>query len=134
MRTYTPEEIRAQIAQAEIDAYFRNDPDAALAASKQLGASFMLRGPDHRAGRLQSDDAGQPGLGEHGLHADGAATAASISDTRRELTASRTRAPTCRAMALTLVNEKADEVVAKLYARLLPERRTAAAEPKPQPK
>jgi hypothetical protein len=44
MRTFTPEEIRRQIAQAEIDAYFRNDPDAALSASKRLGASFILRG------------------------------------------------------------------------------------------
>jgi ABC-type nitrate/sulfonate/bicarbonate transport system substrate-binding protein len=44
LRSYTPEEIRRQIAQAEIDAYFRNDPDAALAASKRLGASFVLRG------------------------------------------------------------------------------------------
>ena len=44
LRTYTPEEIRRQIAQAEIDAYFRNDPDAALSASKRLGASFVLRG------------------------------------------------------------------------------------------
>ena len=26
LRSYTPEEIRRQIAQAEIDAYFRNDP------------------------------------------------------------------------------------------------------------
>ena len=34
LRTYTPEEIRSQIAQAEIDAYFRNDPDAALSASR----------------------------------------------------------------------------------------------------
>jgi hypothetical protein len=42
--TYTPEEIRRQIAQAEIDAYFRNDPDAALSASKRVGASFVLRG------------------------------------------------------------------------------------------
>ena len=33
-----------QIAQAEIDAQFRNDPDAALSASKRLGASFVLRG------------------------------------------------------------------------------------------
>jgi hypothetical protein len=44
LRTYTPEEIRRQIAQAEIEAYFRNDPDAAMAASKKLGASFVLRG------------------------------------------------------------------------------------------
>ena len=44
LRTYTPEEIRRQIAQAEIDAYFKNDPDAALSAAKRLGASFVLRG------------------------------------------------------------------------------------------
>src|SRR5207249_10769311 len=44
LTTYTPEEIRKQIAQAEIDAYFRNDPDAALAAARRLGASFVLRG------------------------------------------------------------------------------------------
>ena len=41
---YTPQQIKASIAQAEIDAYFKNDPDAALAASKKLGASFVLRG------------------------------------------------------------------------------------------
>ncbi|WP_018412076.1 hypothetical protein [Methyloversatilis thermotolerans] len=44
MRTYTQAEIRARIAQAEVDAYFRNDPDAALAASKKLGAQLILRG------------------------------------------------------------------------------------------
>src|SRR6202022_4983263 len=44
LRTFTPEEIRRQVPQAEIDAYFRNDPDAALAASKRLGANFVLRG------------------------------------------------------------------------------------------
>lgn len=32
------------IAQAEIDAYMRNDPDAALNASKKMGADFILRG------------------------------------------------------------------------------------------
>ena len=44
VRTYSQQEIRAQVAQAEIDAYFRNDPDAALAASKKLGAQLVLRG------------------------------------------------------------------------------------------
>ena len=45
LRSYTPEEIRRQIAQAEIDAYFRNDPDAALAASKRLGACTLMTWP-----------------------------------------------------------------------------------------
>ena len=44
LKTYTPQEIKASIAQAEIDAYFKNDPDAALSASKQMGASYILRG------------------------------------------------------------------------------------------
>lgn len=44
VRTYSQQEITAQVAQAEIDAYFRNDPDAALAASKKMGAQLVLRG------------------------------------------------------------------------------------------
>lgn len=44
MRTYTQEEITAQIAQAQIEAFFNNDPDAAISASRRLGASFILRG------------------------------------------------------------------------------------------
>lgn len=44
LRTYSQDEIKKQVAQAEIDAHFRNDPDAALAASKKLGASMTLRG------------------------------------------------------------------------------------------
>lgn len=44
LRPYTQEQIRAEIAQAEIDAYFRNDPDAAIAASRRLAADFVLRG------------------------------------------------------------------------------------------
>jgi len=44
MRTFSQAEIKKQIAQAEIDAHFRNDPDAALAAAKKLGATLILRG------------------------------------------------------------------------------------------
>ncbi len=44
MRIFSQAEIRKQIAQAEIDAHFRNDPDAALAAAKKLGATLSLRG------------------------------------------------------------------------------------------
>jgi hypothetical protein len=44
LKTTTPAEIKAQIAQAEIDAYFKGDPDAALAAARKFGASFILRG------------------------------------------------------------------------------------------
>jgi hypothetical protein len=44
MRTMSQDEIRKQVAQAEIDAHFRNDPDAALQASQKHGASLTLRG------------------------------------------------------------------------------------------
>jgi hypothetical protein len=44
LRTYTQEEIRKQVAQAEIDAYFKNNPDAAISASKRLAAQYILRG------------------------------------------------------------------------------------------
>jgi hypothetical protein len=44
LKTYTQQEIKASIAQAEVDAYFKNDPDGALAASKRLGANYILRG------------------------------------------------------------------------------------------
>jgi hypothetical protein len=44
LKTYTQQEIKASIAQAEVDAYFKNDPDAALSASKRMGANYILRG------------------------------------------------------------------------------------------
>jgi ferritin-like protein len=113
LKTYTPEEIRRQIAQAEIDAYFRNDPDAALAASRKLGASFVLRG-------LISAQSGMNPLiavnqvsinmdftlyGSNGrVVADAHANSSSYAGAD------------IQHMALTLVNEKADEVVAQLYA------------------
>lgn len=113
LKTYTPEEIRRQIAQAEIDAYFRNDPDAALAASKRLGASFVLRGLITATGTrsmvmavnqvavtMDFNLAGSDGRQVATARADGASYAGS--DVRR--------------MALVLVDEKADEVVASLYA------------------
>jgi phenylpyruvate tautomerase PptA (4-oxalocrotonate tautomerase family) len=113
LKTFTPEEIRRQIAQAEIDAYFRNDPDAALAASKRLGASFVLRGLITATGTrsmvmavnqvtvtMDFNLAGSDGRQVATARADGASYAGS--DVRR--------------MALTLVDEKADVVVASLYA------------------
>lgn len=113
LRTFTPEEIRRQIAQAEIDAYFRNDPDAALAASKRLGASFVLRGlitatatrsmvmaVNQVAVTMDFNLAGSDGRQISTARADSASYAGT--DVRR--------------MAQTLVEEKADEVVATLYA------------------
>ena len=113
LRTYTPEEIRRQIAQAEIDAYFRNDPDAALAASKKLGASFVLRGLiTAQSGMNPMMAVNQVSVnmdftlyGANGrVVADAHASSSSYSGAD------------VQHMALTLVNEKADEVVSQLYA------------------
>jgi len=112
LRTYTPEEIRRQIAQAEIDAYFRNDPDAALSAARRLGASFMLRGlitaqstfnPLVRVNQV-SINMGFTLTGANGR----------IISSSEASSASYAGADVVN-MALTLVNEQADEVVAKLY-------------------
>jgi hypothetical protein len=113
LRTNTPEEIRKQIAQAEIDAYFRGDPDAALAASRKYGASFILRGLiEATAGVNQvvrvnevsitmnfslTDANGRP-VGNAKAHSESYAG----SDVR--------------AMAATLIEEQADDVVSKLYS------------------
>jgi hypothetical protein len=50
LRTYTPQEIRRQIAQAEIDAYFRNDPDAALVGVEKTRRELYPARPDLVAG------------------------------------------------------------------------------------
>ena len=113
LRTYTPEEIRRQIAQAEIDAYFRNDPDAALSASKRLGASFVLRG------LISSQATPNPLIAVNQVSVNMGFTLTGsngrvISDT--EASAASYAGSDVQKMALTLVNEKADEVVATLYA------------------
>lgn len=113
LRTYTPEEIRRQIAQAEVEAMMRNDPDAALSASKRLGASFVLRG-------LISAQASQNlVIAVNQVSVDMAFTLTG-SDGRPISTADARSASYAGAdvarMALTLVNEQADEVVARLYS------------------
>lgn len=113
LRTFTPDEIRRQIAQAEIDAYFRNDPDAALSASKRLGASFILRG------LISSQASVNRMMPVNQVFVDMDFTLTGndgrvISDAQAN-TGSYAGANISK-MALTLVNEKADEVVAKLYS------------------
>jgi hypothetical protein len=113
LRTYTPAEIRRQVAQAEIDAYFRNDPDAALSASRRLGASFVLRG------LISSQSRPNPMMAVNQVSVDmdftlTASNGRAIADERASAQ-SYAGADVAR-MALTLVNEKADEVVPALYA------------------
>ena len=80
------------------------------AARRELRAAR----PDLVAGDAQSDDGREPGIGEHGVHAHRQQRPRDFR-CRRDARAP-TPAPTSQRMALTLVNEKADEVVARLYA------------------
>ena len=109
--TYTQEEITAQIAQAEIDAYFRNDPDAAINASKKMGADFILRGV------ISSRSAINPVLRIPEVYISmgftlTAADGKTISDT--SASADSYSGTDTLGMALTLVNEQADGVVGRL--------------------
>lgn len=112
LKTYTQQEITAQVAQAEIDAYFRNDPDAALNASRKMGADFILRGT------ISSRSAINPVLRIPEVYVNmgftlSAADGRSISDVAAH--AESYSGTDTLGMALTLVNEQAAGVVAKLY-------------------
>jgi len=113
LRTYTPEEIKKQIAQAEIDAYFKGNPDAALSASKRLGASFVLRGlidaqasvnPIIRVNEVVVNMGFSLADSSGRLISDAGAQGGSYSGADIRSTAAR------------LINEQADEVVATLYS------------------
>jgi hypothetical protein len=110
--TFTPEEIRRQIAQAEIDAYFKNDPDAALSAAKRLGASFILRG-------LISSQAVPSIIASVNTVTVSFAFTLTGANGRiiSQVTASSSSysGTDISRMAVTLVDEQIDEVVAKLY-------------------
>jgi hypothetical protein len=113
LRTFTPEEIRRQVAQAEIDAFFRNDPDAAISASRRLAAQYILRGLiDTQIARNNIINVNQVAV-----RLDFTLTGANgrtISEARasNESYAGRD----VLGMALTLLNERAEEVVAQLYS------------------
>jgi len=113
LRTFTPEEIRRQVAQAEIDAFFRNDPDAAISASRRLAAQYILRGViDTQISRNAIVNVNQVAVrldftltGSNGRMIS-EANASNESYSGRDVLG----------MALTLLNERADEVVAQLYS------------------
>jgi hypothetical protein len=112
LRTYSQEEIRKQVAQAEIDAYFRNDPDAAISASKRMAAQFILRG------LIATQTSRNPyvNVNQVSINMDFTLTGAngrmiSQAAAKNESYAGRDTS----GMALTLINERADEVVAQLY-------------------
>ena len=112
LKTVTQAQIKAQVAQAEIDAYFKNDPDAALSASKRLSTQYILRG------LISTETAynnivrvNQVNIRMNFTLTDGSGrTLAQASAENASYAGMDTSG-----MALTLINEKADEVVAQLY-------------------
>lgn len=112
LKTYSPEEIRRQIAQAEINAYFRNDPDAAISASKRLAAQYILRGLiSTQAGRNPIVNVNQVNISMNFTLTGANGKMISQAAAKNESYAGRDT----MGMALTLINERADEVVAQLY-------------------
>jgi len=113
LRTYSPGEIRKQIAQAEIDAYFKNNPDAALSAARRLAANYTLKGLiSARAMRNPMIPVNQVAVSMHFVltGSDGKPVA------QAEAQSQSYSGADVQGMALTLINEQAEEVVAKLYS------------------
>jgi hypothetical protein len=112
LRTYTPEEIRRQIAQAQLEALLRKDVQAARAAAKRVAARYILRGLiTTRAVRNPVVNVNQVSVNMDFILTASDGTLISQVSEKNESFAGRDVA----GMALTLINERADEVVARLY-------------------
>lgn len=113
LKTYTQAQIRQQVAQAEIDAYFKNDPDAALGAAKRLAAQYTLKGLIHsQASRNQIVNVNQVNVSMAFTLTGANGKVISQASAENASYAGQDTA----GMALTLINERADELVARLYS------------------
>jgi hypothetical protein len=113
LKTYSPEEIRKQIAQEEIDAVFKNDPDRAISASRRLAAQYILKGViATQAVRNNIVGVNQVNVAMDFTLVDAAGRP--MSNTRA--TNASYAGADVGGMALTLIEERADEVVAQLYS------------------
>ena len=113
LKTYSAAQIKSQIAQEEIDAYFKNDPDRALSASRRMAAQYVLRGViASQATRNAIVNVNQVNVNMNFTLTDGGGRpVAYASATNASYAGSDVSG-----MALTLIEERADEVVAKLYS------------------
>lgn len=112
LKTYSAEQIRKQIAQEEVDAVFKNDPDRALSAARRLSAQYVLKGViATQAFRNQMVGVNQVNVAMDFTLVDAAGRPVS---TARASNASYAGSDVT-GMALTLIEERADEVVAQLY-------------------
>ena len=113
LKTYTQAQITQQVAQAEVDAYFKNDPDAAISASKRLAAQYILKGLiTTQASRNAVINVNQVNVSMNFTltGADGRMISQASADN------ASFAGQDASGMALTLINERADEIVARLYS------------------
>lgn len=113
LKTYTAEQIRRQVAQEEIDAYFKNDPDRALSASRRLAAQYVLRGV------IATRVVGNAMVNLNQVSVDMKFTLSEASGRPVSTAAAHNESyagSDTSGMALTLIEERADEVVARLYS------------------
>ena len=113
LKTYTAAQIKSQIAQEEIDAYFKNDPDRALSASRRMAAQYVLRGViASQAVRNTMVNVNQVSINMNFTLTDAGGRPVSTASASNASYAGSD----VSGMALTLIEERADEVVAKLYS------------------
>ncbi len=112
LKTYTQQQIKGTIAQAEMDAYFNNDPDAALAASKRLAADYVLRG------EISTTTGVNPVVGVQEVAVDVRLTLSSSSGRELSKVSSHSDAYSGHDTLVTatdLLHREADRLVAQLY-------------------
>ena len=113
LKTYSAAQIKSQVAQEEIDAYFKNDPDRALSASRRMAAQYVLRGViASQATRNAMVNVNQVNVNMDFTLTDAGGRAVSTASASNASYAGSD----VSGMALTLIEERADEVVAKLYS------------------
>ncbi len=113
LKTYTAEQIRRQVAQEEIDAYFKNDPDRALSAARRMAAQYVLRGViGSRAVRNPIVNVNQVSVNMNFTLSNASGKPISTAAASNESYAGSDTS----GMALTLIEERADQIVAKLYS------------------
>ena len=113
LKTVTQDQIRAQVKQAEIDAFFKNDADAALGAARRLAAQYVLRGLiSTTASYNRIVNVNQVNISMAFTLTGGNGKLLSQASAENASYAGND----VSGMALTLINEQADEVVGQLYS------------------
>ena len=113
LNTIPQQAITAGIARAEAEAILNNDPDAALAASKKLGAAFILRGIiSARSGANKMVRANEVAVDIMLTLSDSSGrTISSVRASGQSWAGSD-----ITGAALSVLDDQADEIVAKLYS------------------